>query len=225
MVIAAGDENHSSAEAAMATLCQSYWYPLYAFIRRQGYQSSDAQDLTQAFFSHLLEKRSVSHANRERGKFRTFLLSSLKNFLANERARNQAKKRGGGRPVLSLDFEHAESRWLQEPSSKVTAEQEFERRWATSVLDKVIEALRATYQASGEANAFEQLLPYLASSSMNQPYEKVAQELGISVPAVKTRVYRMRQRYRRLLQSEIATTVASPDDVDSEIQELFQALG
>ncbi|MBC8874982.1 MAG: sigma-70 family RNA polymerase sigma factor, partial [Planctomycetes bacterium] len=147
LVIAAGQRESPESAAALVTLCTTYWYPLYAFVRRQGYRTEDAQDLTQAFFAKLLEKNYISEADQQRGRFRSFLLASLKHFLANERDYARAQKRGGGRPVISLDFESAESRYCHEPADTMTPERLFERRWALTLLDRVLSRLYDEYAA------------------------------------------------------------------------------
>lgn len=224
LVIAAGQRESPQSDQALAALCESYWYPLYAFVRREGYGPEEAQDLTQEFFALLLEKNYVGQADRRRGKFRSFLLTSLKHFLSNQRDRARAKKRGGGRAILSLDFQSAERQYRLEPAQMATAEQLFERRWALALLDHVLTRLAAEYVAADNATVFHGLKPYLTCEKENLPYRKVAEDLDMTEGAVKVAVHRLRKRYRRLLEEEIRQTVSSADEVEEEIQQLFAAV-
>lgn len=219
---------HSHA-SALSQLCEIYWYPLYAYVRGQGQQHANAQDLTQAFFERLLEKGLVSVADRDRGKFRTFLLSALKNFIANEYAKLSAEKRGGGRRSLSLDFSAADERWKLEPRSDASPELEYDRRWATSLLDRVLALLQNQYHDNDKRELFEVLSPYLVGTnaggkSVSNPYAAAAEQLSISVANVKVSVHRMRSRYRELLRREIGNTLSDPTDIEDEIAELFKLL-
>ncbi|MBL7043979.1 MAG: sigma-70 family RNA polymerase sigma factor [Pirellulaceae bacterium] len=224
LVIAAGQRESPESAAALVTLCTTYWYPLYAFVRRQGYRTEDAQDLTQAFFAKLLEKNYIGDADQQRGRFRSFLLASLKRFLSNERDYARAKKRGGGRPVISLDFESAESRYNHEPADTMTAERLFERRWALTLLDQVLNRLHDEYAAAGNLPLFERLKEFLTAERRTAPYRVVAHQAGMTEGAVKVAVHRLRKRYRQLLEEEIAQTVSRADDVQDELYQLFTSL-
>jgi RNA polymerase sigma-70 factor (ECF subfamily) len=224
MVLAAGKGASPDADAALASLCQTYWYPLYAFVRRSGHQPADAQDLTQAFFARLLEKHYLRAADPERGRFRSFLLASVKHFLSKERDRAKAHKRGGGRKVLPLDFEAGESRYCLEPAHELTAEKIFERRWALTLLDQVFARLRDEFDQAGKRNEFDHLKVYLTGEAGAPTYREVAAELAMTEGAVKVAVHRLRRRYRELVREEIGHTVAGPDEVAEELRRLFAAL-
>jgi RNA polymerase sigma-70 factor (ECF subfamily) len=225
VVLAAGRRSTERSRDALAELCANYWYPLYGFVRAQGYSAHDAQDLTQEFFARLIERNTVGEADRTRGRFRTFLIASLKHFLANERDRARAKKRGGGRLVLSIDFDAGESRLSREPACDATPERIFERRWALALLETVLALLREEFQSAGKGQLFERLKGTLTASHDAGGYAAIAAELGMAEGAVKVAVHRLRRRFRELLRDEIAQTVADPADVDQEIRELFTALG
>jgi RNA polymerase sigma-70 factor (ECF subfamily) len=224
IVLAAAHDSRPDARAALATLCETYWYPLYAYVRRLGYKAEDAQDLTQGFFAALLEKRYVKAADRERGRFRSFLLTALKRFLSKERDRAHAQKRGGTARPISLDLESGESRYSLEPSHDVTPEAIYERRWALTVLDRVIVRLRQTYVDAGKAAFFESLKAFLTGETGAPPYGQVARDLAMSEGAVKVAVHRLRRRYRDLLRFEIAQTVADPEAVEDELKYLLAVL-
>lgn len=227
MVLAAGRRSSPESREALETLCRAYWLPLYGFVRRQGFSAPEAQDLTQEFFVRLLEKNYLAAVGREKGKFRSFLLAAMKHFLANERDRARAQKRGGGKSLVSLeslDFEAAESRYRLEPAHEVTAERVFERRWALTLLDRVLDRLVAEYAAAGKARQFEQLKDCLTAPDSARPYAELAVKLAMTEGAVKVAVHRLRRRYRELLRGEIAQTVADPREVDDEIRDLFAAL-
>jgi RNA polymerase sigma-70 factor (ECF subfamily) len=224
VVVTAGHADTTRAHAALEDLCGAYWYPLYAFVRRQGHNAHDAEDLTQAFFAQLLEKNWIASADRERGRFRSFLLISLKHFLANEWNRAQAQKRGGRIRIVPLKAGDAESRYQREPSDTATPDKAFDRQWALALLDRVLAALREELAAQGKERQFNLLKSCLAGSRESQPYARLAVELGTTEGAVKVTVHRMRQRYRELLRAEIAETVADPAEVDEEMRALFAAL-
>jgi RNA polymerase sigma-70 factor (ECF subfamily) len=221
LAAARGQQTSSRAAEAMAELCRVYWYPLYAYVRRRGHDTHEAEDLTQEFFLQLLAKEFLAGVDREKGKFRAFLLASLKHFLANERDRSQAQKRGGGQIVIPLDARSAETRYQLEPSHDLTPEKLFERQWALTVLELVLARLQAEFAAYGKQTVFEQLKPFLTGSRASTGYAEVAAKLGMTEGAVKVTVHRLRRRYRQLLRQEIAETVAGPDDVDEEIRHLF----
>lgn len=225
VVIAAQRADSTRSQAALAHLCQTYWYPLYAFVRRQGHGPHDAQDLTQEFFARLLEKNYLAVAARERGRFRSFLLAALKHFLANEWNRSRAAKRGGGREVLSLNETDAEGRYLLEPVAETTAEKIFERRWATTLLDQVVKRLREEFVQAEKAELYDALKGCLTAESRAVPYAEIGTRLGMSEGAVKVAVHRLRARYREVLREEIAQTVSGPEEIEEELRHLFAALG
>jgi len=220
MVAAAAQKSCAESRAALEELCRIYWYPLYAFVRRQNYSPEDAQDLTQGFFAHLIEKNSLSFADRERGKFRTFLLAALKNFLANEWQKNHAAKRGGGN-VVSWDQQSAEARYLAEPRDDLSPDKLYERHWATALLAHVRDRLRTEYVRAGKQALFDQLQDVLAGSKAEASYDALAQKLRMTEGAIKVAVYRLRQRFGEMLQAEVAQTVDSPFDVDEEVKYLL----
>ncbi|MCO6455677.1 MAG: sigma-70 family RNA polymerase sigma factor [Pirellulaceae bacterium] len=223
VVLRAGGSAPDSLEA-LETLCRTYWFSLYAYVRRRGYGTEDAQDLTQEFFARLLETGLVGSADPYRGKFRAFLLASLRNFLANHWEWLQAKKRGGGRHRLSLDFAAGDSRYALEPHHELTAERLFERQWAITLLDQVLARLRQEFAAAGRLPEFEQLKPFLAGRSAETSYAEVAAALGVSEGAAMAAGSRLRKKYRSLLREEVAQTLADPSDVDAELLELFAIL-
>lgn len=224
LVVAARDRASPEAPDALAALCRAYWYPLYAFIRRRGHDADEAQDLTQEFFARLLEKDFLQDVDRERGKFRSFLLAACQHFLCNERDRARAGKRGGGRPVLPLDFPDAEGRYGREPAHQLTPEKLFERRWALTLLERVLARLREESEAAGKVALFERLKGSLVGDPAAGSYAAAAADLGSTEAAVKMAVHRLRRRYRALLEDEIAVTVG-PGQVEEEVRALFAALG
>jgi RNA polymerase sigma-70 factor (ECF subfamily) len=224
VVLAAGGGASPESEQALASLCEAYWYPLYAFVRRLGHQPDDAQDLTQAFFARVLEKGYLRAADPGRGRFRCFLLAALKHFLANERERARAHKRGGGRAVLPLDFQAGEQRYRLEPAHERTAGRLYERRWALTLLGQVLARLREEFARAGKAPLFDRLKAYLTGENASASYREVGAELGMSEGAVKVAVHRLRGRYRELLLGEIAQTVAAPEEVEEELLHLFEAI-
>jgi RNA polymerase sigma-70 factor (ECF subfamily) len=225
VVLAAGDPASPQAHEALATLCQTYWYPLYSYVRRQGHDPDHAQDLTQEFFARLLEKDFLGQIDRERGRFRSFLLAACKHFLANERDRARAQKRGGGRQPLSLDLRTAEDRYRLEPAHTATPDRLFERRWAITLLTEVLNQLRTEFAGTDRGPWFDRLKAFLTGEKAETSYQQTAAELGMTVGAVKVAVHRLRRRYRELLREEIARTMNAQDDVDEEIRHLFTALG
>jgi RNA polymerase sigma-70 factor (ECF subfamily) len=224
-VVLAAAKGRDSPEVAdaMAELCRTYWYPLYAFIRRRGYESHEAEDLTQEFFARLLERHVLVGIDREKGKFRAFLLAAAKHFLANERDRAQAQKRGGGRAMIAWDCLNAEARYRLEPAHDLTPERLFERRWALALLDRVLARLQAEFDEGGKTRLFEALKGALAGG-LESTYAAIAERLGMSEVAVKVAVHRLRRRYRHLLREEIAHTVADPTEIDEEIRHLLDCL-
>lgn len=222
LVVAAGDPRRKEARSALVSLCENYWYPLYAYLRRRGYPADQAQDLTQEFFTRVLEGRYLDRADPEKGRFRFFLLTSLKFFVSDEEDRQRARKRGGGQ-LVPLDFSSGEARYQREPAHGETPERIFERRWALSVLDRVVEKLRDEFVQHGRPEHFERLKVFLLGQS-DAPYAALAREMHTSEGALKVAIHRLRKRYRELFRREIADTVADPADVESELRYLAAAL-
>jgi RNA polymerase sigma-70 factor (ECF subfamily) len=225
IVLRAGRANDSDARAALAFLCQRYWYPLYVFLRRHGIGPERAEDVTQGFFARLIEKQILERAKPSRGRFRSFLLASLRNFLANESDRAAARKRGGGRPVLSLDIKAGEAKLRFEPSHEQTPEKIFNRAWAVQLLEWVVGRLRQEFADQGKAGEFDVLQAFLAGKHADAAYQRAAAELGRSLAAVRQAAHRLRKRYRELLRAEVAETVSGENEIDDEIRWLFAALG
>jgi RNA polymerase sigma factor (sigma-70 family) len=224
VVLAASDSASPESSHALEALCRTYWYPLYAYVRRLGRSPEDAEDLTQAFFARFLEKQWVADADRQRGRFRSFLLSSFKHFLANEWDKARARKRGGGIEFTSLNTTTAETRYQQEPPGRSSPDWEFDRRWALALLDTVLGRLQREYANEGKAAWFGELKATLAVDRAGVAYADIARRLGTTEGAVKVAVHRLRQRYRVLLRTEIAHTVASPAEVEEELRHLFAVL-
>ena len=225
IVLEAGHGKDADGAVALAELCRKYWLPLYAYVRRRVQDANEAQDLTQEFFARLLEKELLAQAAPERGRFRSFLLTAMQNFLTNEWRKSQASKRGGGLRTLSLDFAAGDSKLSFEPGHDWTAERIFERNWSITLLDHVLSQLRGEYEASGKAELFAALRPFISSNRQEGSLAHLAEELKMTAGAVKVAAHRLRKRYRELLRSELAQTVADPADVDDEIAWLFSALG
>jgi RNA polymerase sigma-70 factor (ECF subfamily) len=222
LVLEAGGDA-TNARRALEQLCASYWYPLYVFVRRQGHSAHDAQDLTQGFFARLLEKKDLAAADRERGKFRSFLLGAMKHFLANEWDRARTQKRGGGIALISIDDEAAERRYEKEPAEQTTAEQLYDRRWALTLLDCVLVRLGEEMSRAGKAAHFA-ALKFCLTGESGATYSEIARRLDTTEGALKVAIHRLRDRYRMLLRAEIANTVGSTADVDDELRQLFSAL-
>ncbi len=222
LVIAAGRKSKLESRRALEELCAAYWYPLYAFARRRLDDVHRAQDLTQAFFARLLEKNLLASAKQERGRFRAFLITAFKNFLANEHEKDRAAKRGGGRPMPPLDFQAGDQRYDLEPSHTWTPERLFERQWALTLLEQVLAALRKEYTALGKNKLFDRLKGQLTGEDVT--YAALRDELDMSEGAIKTAAHRLRRRYRELLRREVAQTVSQEAEVNDEIQRLFKAL-
>ena len=223
LVVAAGKRQLPEGGSALAALCATYWYPLYAYVRRRGYSAADAQDLTQGFFATLLEKDYLDDADQDRGRFRSFLITALKRYVSKQHERENAQKRGGNLKHLSLDFEAGESHYRIEPSHDSTPERIFQRRWALTVLENALTKLRQDFEGSEKEQLFESLKVFLTGekgSSLNQ----VADENNMTEGAIKAAVHRLRSRYRDLIRTEIAQTVADPGDVDDELRSLQAAL-
>jgi len=224
LVLDVGRSDEAAARSALCLLCERYWYPLYVYVRRRIPDANEAQDLTQDFFSRLIEKNVLASASPERGRFRSFLLTSMKNFLANARDQQRAHKRGGGRPLLSLDFEAGESRFRLEPAHELSAERIFEKQWVLTLLELVLARLHEELIANGKARHFEVLQPALTAGSPGWNAAAAAAELGLSEEAARQAAHRLRKRYRELLRAELARTVATPQDVDDEMRNLVTLL-
>lgn len=224
VVLAAGHGDTSHASDALAHLCQTYWYPLYAYARRRGHSPHDAQDLTQEFFARLLQGNWVAQADRQRGRFRTFLLTAMQHFLANEWNRAHARKRGGNAPILSLNDDSAEQRYQLEPVDRSTPETLFERGWALSLLTGVLQRLEEEYSRDGKKAWMDAMRPALTADRESICYAEIAAKMGMTETAARVAVHRLRQRYRRLIKAEVASTVALPDEVEAELRHLFQVL-
>ena len=224
-VLAARDETASQAEEALAELCQTYWYPLYAYVRRRGTNPSEAEDLTQGFFARLLEKNYIASVTPGVGRFRCFLLASLKHFLANEWDRAQTQKRGGRKVIISLNEQEAEERYQFEAVENITPEILFDQRWALTVLDRVLVRLRREFSAKEKEQLFDELKLFLSTDDPGCSYAEVASRTGLKEGTVKVAVHRLRRRYGELLRAEISNTVNEPSDVEAEVRHLISVLG
>jgi RNA polymerase sigma-70 factor (ECF subfamily) len=224
VVLAAGRSNTTHARAALEKLCRIYWYPLYAYVRRRGHSPEDAQDLTQEFFAQLLERQSLAKADSNRGRFRSFLLTAMNHFLADEWKKAHAEKRGGGRQMLSLDLAAAEKRFDLEPVDNSAPDKIFEKQWALTLLDEVLNRLEREYQSEGKMDLFAALKQTLMGKRESQPYAELAAGLDMNESAVKVAVHRLRKRYRELVRDEIAGTLDRPQDVEEEMRHLFNVL-
>jgi len=223
VVLAAGGPGSPSADVALEDLCRTYWYPLYAYVRHQGHSPEDAEDLTQEFFTRFLGKNYLAGLDSNRGRFRAFLLACLKHFLANEWDRSRRLKRGGGAPLLSLDYQGADTRYQIDPPDKLSPDTLYDRAWATTLLEQVITRLQEETEAEGTAAQFEQLKHYLMVGTNNIPYAQAAQALALSEGSVRVAVHRLRRRYRELLKQEIVQTLADPAQAEEEMRSLMAA--
>jgi RNA polymerase sigma factor (sigma-70 family) len=225
-ILVAAESSLPGSQEALTELCRSYWYPLYAFARRRGHGPPDAQDLTQGFFLHLLERRALKQVHPMKGKFRSFLLASFQNFLLDEATRARCLKRGGNREFVFLDAEDAESRYRFEPADHLTAEKIFDARWALTLLDRAVERLGQEYASRGETARFEVLKVFVGIETGKgpPPYEEIAKSLGVGLGAAKTLIHRFRKHYGAILRQEIGRTVSDPADIDQEIHALCDAL-
>jgi RNA polymerase sigma factor (sigma-70 family) len=224
-VLAAGHSSAPTAQAALEKLCRTYWFPLYAFARRQGKNPEDAQDLTQDFFSRLLEKNYLTRADPQRGKFRTFLLGSLKNFLINEWKRASRLKRGGGVELLSIDTNTAEDRYAAAAPDEFNPDAEYETRWAVTLIEQVLATLREEFNAADKIQLFEELKGFIWGDKSTASYAEIAGQLNVSEVTVKVTMHRLRQRFRELLRAEVAHTVDRPEDIDGELRHLISVAG
>lgn len=220
MVIHAADDHSPQSAEALAAVCQGYWYPLYAYVRRQGFDAHTAQDLTQGFFAKLIEKNYLSAADRQRGRFRWFLITAFKCFLANEHDRSHAMKRGGGESSLSLDGMTAEERYAAEPAEILNADLIYDRRWALDLLARARERLRQEYEESGKAPRYNLLSSFLPGEQPLGSQAELGAQLGLNENAVKQEVHRMKRRMAELIRAEVGQTVSSADDVDDELRHL-----
>jgi RNA polymerase sigma factor (sigma-70 family) len=223
VVLTAGRSDTTRARAALESLCRTYWPPLYAYVRRRGHAPADAQDLTQAFFARLLEREAVAGVTPDKGRFRSFLLTSLNHFLADEWDKARAQKRGGGQ-VITHDWQSVETQLGEMPADRFTPEKAYERRWALTLLEQVYQRLEEEYRAAGKDALFAALRVTLAGKSDAAPYAELARQLDLSEGAVKVAVHRLRQRYRARLRDTIADTVSGPDEVEDELRYLFRTL-
>ena len=224
VVLAAGLSSSAESRQALAKLCRTYWYPLYAYVRRRGHGPEDAEDLTQGFFANLLEKKALRGVEPDIVKFRSFLLALMKNFLANDWDRKHAAKRGGTHLEVSWDDESAEARYLREPSHDATPEKLFEQSWALTVIDAVSQQLRDEYTASGKAELFAALQNQLIGAEDADSYAQLALQLGMKEGAVRMAVMRMRRHFKSLLRAEIAQTIADPAELEEELRHLVAAI-
>jgi len=224
LIRAAGERSKPEAQEALERLCQLYWFPIYAHFRRKGNAAEESADLTQAFFAHLLESDALDAAEPERGRFRSFLLTSATNFLANEYHKQTAQKRGGGKVIISIDLRDAEGRLLKDPADGHTAERAFERSWALALLDRVFTSLKTEYETSDRGQLFEGLYVFLAKGDQAKTYREAGHDLRMTEAAVKVAVHRMRKRFGEILREEIGQTVEKPEDIDEEITRLFEAV-
>lgn len=224
LILNAQDTSSPLAASALEKLCRVYWYPLYVYIRRQGEDEEPAKDLTQGFFACLLEKRYLAQVQREKGKFRSFLLASLKHFLSDERDKARAQKRGGGHSFVSLDDSTGEERYRLELVDVMDPEKLFERRWALALLEQARTRLKEEYWESGKSSLYDRLKVLEAGDKNAPPYTQVGVELGLTESGVKSAVFRLRQRYRELVREEVAHTVESPEEVDGEIRYLISVI-
>ena len=224
-ILTARDRDRTGFRQALEKLCRMYWYPVYSYTRRQGHSREDAEDLTQEFFSRIVEKQILQAVSEERGRFRWFLLTALKRFLANEWNREQAKKRGGGLIFFSLEFTGAEGRYLKEPMHEVTPEKVFHRGWSLTILERTLGRLREEHAELGDSLDFDRLKTYLTGDAPRGSYSRLAAEIGLTEGAARVAVHRMRRRFGDLLRAEIRETVANEQEVDDEIRFLFEAVG
>lgn len=226
LVLAAGDGASSDGREALEQLCRSYWFPLYAYVRRRGHDAHAAQDLTQGFFERLLERNDLARLTREGGRFRSFLLTALNHYLVNEHERATAQKRGGGRTILSLDEESAEDRYQShEPSHSETPDRLFERQWALALMEEAMKRLGAEHSGAGKSASYDALRPFLSREPDPGEYAAVANRLNVAPGTLAVQVHRLRERYRQLVRAAVADTVQSPLEVDAEMRHLLESLG
>jgi DNA-directed RNA polymerase specialized sigma24 family protein len=225
VVVAARRETSKESAAALESICRAYWYPLYAYVRRSGHSAHDAQDLTQEFFSRLLEKRWLNAADREKGKLRTFLIFALKKFMAKEWRRTSAQKRGGGKSHVPMDTAFAESRYAADSSADLQAEDVFEQQWALTLLELTVNRLRDEFAAAGKPDDFEEMKSCLMAERGAIDYASVAGRLGLSEGATRVAVHRLRKRFREIFREEIVQTLSEETELNGELRHLARALG
>jgi RNA polymerase sigma-70 factor (ECF subfamily) len=225
VVLSAGQASSSQASESLEKLCHAYWPPLYSYIRRQGHGMEEAQDLTQAFFAKLLKKNFWARADPQKGRFRSFLLTALRQFLADERDRVRTAKRGGGVSFISFDEQASEERFLEGASQNLNSEQQFDRQWASTVLEQARAKLRQECVASGKSALYDRISLVEGKDASAVPHALIAQELGMSVSAIKSAVSRLRARYGELVRQEVAHTVSSPAEIEAEIRHLLSVIG
>jgi RNA polymerase sigma factor (sigma-70 family) len=224
VVLTAGRSNTTRARDALGKLCQTYWHPLYIYVRRRGHSAHDAQDLTQEFFTRLLERESLAGANPERGRFRSFILTAMNHFLVSEWKKARTKKRGGGCLTFSMDWAAAEERFDLEPADNSTPDKIFEKQWALTLLHEVLNRLEAEYRREDKMELFTALKQTLMGARESQPYKELAAKLDTNEGAIKVAVHRLRKRYRELIRAEIANTLDGSQDIAEEMRHLFSAL-
>ncbi len=224
-MLAAGKGDASGSQTALEELCRRYWVPLYAYARRRIRDVHEAQDAVQGFFSYLLEKNTVAFAEEERGRFRSFLITAFRHFLANEHDKRSALKRGGGKPVLSLDFSAGDAQYCHEPVDHVTAERLYDRQWIVTLLERVLGQLREAMAQSGKEKHFETLAPFLSGAHSESSFAEAGRRLGMTEGTAMVAAHRLRTRYRQMLRAEIAETLNDPAEVEDEIRRLFNCLG
>jgi RNA polymerase sigma-70 factor (ECF subfamily) len=225
LVLAAGERGSAGAEEALARLCSLYWYPVFAFVRRQGHATAEAEDLTQGFFTRLIEKGDIGGADRSRGRFRSFLLTACQHFLSNERDRTRAQKRGGGLLPVSIDVAAAEGRYQRTLAHSETPERLYDRQWCLTLLAGVLDDVREDYEAAGRERVFDRLKDFLTGDEAAGSHADAARDLAMTAAAVKVAVHRLRRRYREALRRRVADTVESADEVEDEIRHLLKTLG
>jgi RNA polymerase sigma factor (sigma-70 family) len=223
LVLAAGSTSNEG-QAALDALCRRYWFPLYSFLRRRGHAHHEAEDLTQSFFGELLRRRDLGQAQREKGRFRSFLLTALKNHVSDEKSRDRAQKRGGGRKILPLDIQSAEARYSLEPAHDLTPERLFDRQWARTLIDQALVDLRLHYASTSQEKLFDALKTCLIDQENRIPMAQVAATLKMTEAAAKVASHRMRKRFGKILRSGVAATVANPEDVEDELRSLLASL-
>lgn len=225
LVRKASQRDSAEAAEALARLCSMYWYPIFAFIRRRGHQPAEAEDLTQSFFTRIIEKQDLAAADRDRGRFRTFLLSACEHFLLNERDRAVALKRGGGRAAIPIEIAEAEARYQRSLGHDETPERLYHRQWCLALLDAVLASLRDEYAAGGREAVFDRLRGFVTGETLGEGYDQAAADLGMDAGAVKVAVHRLRRRYRDAWRRRVGETVESPGTVDDEVREMLKVLG
>ena len=225
VVLTAGQLHSAQASDALEKLCRSYWPPLYSYIRRQGHNPEEAQDLTQAFFAKLLAKNFWARADPHKGRFRSFLLTALRHFLADERDRDRTAKRGGGLPLISFDERAGEDQFLESLGKELSEEQQFDRQWATTVLEQARTKLRQECVVSGKSALYDRISLVEGQGESGVPHAVIAQELGMTVSAVKSATSRLRARYGELVRREVAHTVSGPSEIEEEIRHLLSVIG